>query len=428
MGRPRVPLVDRLWPEYVDERDDNAFSPNLEPGAGWLRSIADEANEKREWKRSWSHILKRLPSFDASAVRRCGQDLVRFHNPKTGLDVIYAKRCHNYYCPHCPQAAHYFRTLYHARKIASLDPTDERPEPKVVNLVFTLPPTLHEWTRTDPRVLPAWRRAILRTIAGAFGYKGKQGYPMERVAFKELGAILNLHAIGDEAQPWPKWAPHYDIIMPAWKRAGDKIEPLRTTWPERFAATNKRYRLQLQEQLLPIATKPNYRLGIVDFLKTDFDTVWHVSRPPRTHSNPDGKGMIHEESAMHRIRYSCRPLFSMIHALYRNDNNKEEILYEVTGKNLRPLVHRVPLGPALGQLESIRSWMTGRMARSQAGILSKTSYDAAAHLAGHEPVREKVKRGLVCKVTYETGPDGMYVMTRRGAASLDADGSDDDAL
>lgn len=426
-GRPRVDLVDRLWPEYESERDENEISPNLEAGPGFLRSISEEASEKRvEWRKSWSRILKALPPVDAHAVRHCGVDLVRFHNPKTRLDVIFPKRCHNYYCPYCPQTAHYFRTLYHARKIASLDPTEERPEPRVVNIVFTLPPDLHAWARTDPRVLPSWRRAIMRTIGGAFGYKGKQGYPVERVAFKELGAILNLHAIGDEARPWPKWAPHYDIIMPAWKRVGDDIKPLRTSWPERFQSTNKRYRLELREQLLSLALKPNYLLGIAEFLRTDFETVWHVSRPPRTTSNHNGTGMIHQESAMHRIRYSCRPLFSMVHAAHTVENEQQFLLYDVQGKDKRAIRHRVPLGPALGQLESIRAWMVGRMARSQAGILSKTSYDAAAKLAGHMPVREKVKRGLVHKATYELSEDGKYEKTTRNfAVSRTGDAEDE---
>lgn len=110
------------------------------------------------------------------------------------------------------------------------------------------------------------------------------------------------------------------------------------------------------------------------------------------------------------------------------ENEQQFLLYEVQGKDKRTIRHRVQLGPALGQLESIRAWMTGRMARSQAGILSKTSNDAAARHAGHEPVREKVKRGLVHKATYERGEDGKYEKTTHSfAPSLVEEAEDETA-
>lgn len=424
---PRKTLRDRLYPEE-EARDRIELSPSVEPGNGFLGHSRDVLNKRRvPWKRMWSKILRHVPPHDAAAVQSCGEDLARFHNPKTGLDVFFAKLCHNYYCPTCPHYAHYTRTYYHARKIASLDPTHEKPVPKVVNLVFTLPPALHAWARIDPRFMPAWRKAIMRTIGEAYGYEGTRGCPVDRTAFKELGAIMNLHAIGDEAKPWPKWAPHMDIIMPAWKRTDGKIEPLRTTWPERFKATNRRYREKLQELLMPIAKKPDYRLDVVEFLKTDFDTVWHLSRPPKTPTNPERKSIIHVESAMHRIRYSCRPLFTLAQARHYEEEGKEWLWYEIPQGTRRRVTHHVPLLPALGQLESIRQWMTGRMARTQVGILSKRSYDATVKLAGHEPVRERASRGLIHKATYELGENWQYSKTTRapwGRPREEEDGPD----
>lgn len=387
----------------------------MEPAQGHLRDVQREATKRRaEWQPSWRKILPLLPPADAAAIRQCGLHLARFHNPKTGMDFLVPKYCHGYYCPWCPKQAHYLRTLYHARKLASVDPTEKEPTPRVINLVFTLPPDLRAWAREDPRVMPAWRRAILRTIGEAYGYKGRQGCPVERAAFQEMGAMMNLHAIGDEAEPWPKWAPHYDIIIPAWKRVGDKIKPLRRTWPKRFEATRAKYRANLQRELLPIARVPRLRADLVTFLRSDFETVWHVSRPPKTPSNPDGKGIVHVESAMHRIRYSCRPLFVLQNARVPTIDPPHMLVYRIEhGRRTKPIVHRVLLGPALSQLGSIREWMTGRYARAQVGILSKRTYDAAARIAGHEPIRERATRGLIHKATYELGADHAYVKLTR---------------
>lgn len=422
----RSSVRQRLYPE--GKRDKFEINPAFEPNDGYLRHVQEESTKRRAaWQRTWNRVMELIPAWEASAIRACGTTLARFHNPKTGMDILVPRLCHGYYCPTCPPQMHWTRTTYHARKIASLDPSEEKPTPKVVNLVFTLPPTLHQWVRDDPRVAPAWRKAVMRTIAQAYAYEGRRGYPVERVAFNELGAIINFHAIGDEASPWPKWAPHLDIIMPAWKRVDDKIEPLRSTWPERFAATNQRYQDNVRDILLPLAKTPTPRLETVEFLKADFETVWHVSRPPKTRSNPDRKGIIHVESAMHRIRYSCRPLFVLQNARISTSGSGESMIYRIEhGRRSRPIIHRVPLGPALGQLESIREWMHGRRARAQVGILSKRTYDAVARLAGHEPVRERINRGLVHRATYELTPDNTYTKSARNAPSPASPDDDDE--
>lgn len=245
---------------------------------------------------------------------------------------------------------------------------------------------------------------------------------------------MNLHAIGDEGTPWPNWNPHYDVIMPAWKRVGNMIEPLRSTWPDRpYSKTNARYRDNLRHCLLPLALRPNRMLDLEQFLTSDFRTLWHVSQPPKTDSNPERKGITHQESAMHRIRYSCRPLFIITYASYQEDDEGNKWLrYRIEhAKRSGKITHHVPLGPALGQLESLREWMGGRAARSWAGILSRSSYDEAAKLAGHDPVRAKSKKGFVLTAAYELGDDGKYLRHKAGRAARYAKGGaterDDDA-
>ena len=430
-GRP-LSLRERLYPQEDTRPKKNELHPHQEAHHWFLREARDQAHARgRTSHPSVNEILDFVPAADASAVRACAENILRFHNPKTGRDMLVPALCHNYYCWRCPEFAHHKRMLYHARKLASLDPSEIHPVPQVVNLVFTLPPQLHAWARTDPRFFPAWRRAILRTVGQAYGYEGRAGYPVDRAAFKELGAILNLHAIGDEATPWPKWAPHYDIIMPAWKRVENKIEPLRTTWPERYSRTNRRYQENLRHTLLPLAKRPTPMRELDAFLASDFKTDWHVSRPPRSRTNPGARGIIHHESAMHRIRYSCRPLFTLANArLSEDDDGRLLMEYSIDqGKRRRPLRHTSPLGPVLGQLQSIRAWMQGRMTRSWAGILSRTSYDQAATLAGHAPARERQKKGLLHKATYEPRVDGGYIKTTRrvAAPSLQREDESEDA-
>ena len=437
-GDPR-PLREKLWPDARDPRDSfdrceskNELLPDEEARNSFLHDIKDGILEDRtrDYDRSIKKIAPYLPPVDLAKIKQCGKNVLRFHDPKRGLDVCLPALCGNYYCLRCPHFEHQKRVFYHARKIASLDPTEEFPVPRIMNTVWTLPPELHDWARTDSRFMPAWRRAILRTIGEVYGYEGKQGYPVERVAFKELGAIMNLHAIGDEASPWPKWAPHYDLIMPAWKRVGDKIEPLRTSWPDRpYSRTNRRYADNLRHFLLPLAKRPHLMMDRVAFLETSFQTVWHVSKPPRTDTNPEGKGIIHQESAMHRIRYSCRPLFTLSSAGIEEDGERKFLSYTVAkGKGQGTIRHVVPLGPALSQLESLREWMSGRATRSWAGVLSRTSYDETAKLARHEPVRAKVKRGFILKAAYELGDDARYKKHDAGRAArlATADGEHDD--
>ncbi|MFA5860111.1 MAG: hypothetical protein WDA16_00305 [Candidatus Thermoplasmatota archaeon] len=420
---PRRSLRERLYPKPIDKIGANEIPPSVDPAPSLLDEVSEAARERgKDFHASVARILDHVPSVDASTVRRCARDIIRFHDPKTGRDIMLPIRCGGYYCIRCPDTAHHARTLYHARKIASLDSSEAEPLPKVLNLVFTLPPELHAWAREDPRVLPGMRRAILRTLGQAYGYEGRAGLPVDRAAFRELGAIMNLHAIGDEAAPWPKWAPHYDIIIPAWKRADDYMEPLRATWPERYSKTNTRYQDNLRYCLKPLALRPVRRPIIASFLEKVFMTDWHASRPPRTPTNPTGRGVIHQESALHRIRYSCRPLFNMANA-HLLEGDETTLVYTVQGRRTQ-VDHQVPLGPALGQLESIRAWMTGRMTRSWAGILSRTSYDAAARLAGHTPVREREKKGFVHKATYEWNHDGTYQATRRQVVAQ-ADGESD---
>lgn len=71
---------------------------------------------------------------------------------------------------------------------------------------------------------------------------------------REMGCIVNVHALGDRAEPWPKPSPHLDVLLPAVRVRRDrtgapKLVPLRRSWPERFEATRARWTRLLTREL-----------------------------------------------------------------------------------------------------------------------------------------------------------------------------------
>lgn len=346
-------------------------------------------------------LLDAAPPGDQFALNACAKRTLRLHNPKTGLDFLMLLQCRNFWCPWCPVTMHKRRAHFQAARITSLNPREE-PKLRVINLVFEVPQMLQPYVRHDPRYMPAWVTAIRRTIAGAFDYKGRKGADFERVCWSEIGAIWNHHAIGSEGRPWPKYHPHWDILLSPWLLRDGKLKRIRNSWPERYDATRERYRRELRAAFLPLAKTPKWDYELGHFLNQDFATDWHVSTPP-------GKGIIHTTSAWHRVRYSCRPLFvSQYGEVHQDDDGRAMLVYRPPEERRgQPrIVHRVPLGPAIGQLESIRQWMEGKHSRHYSGILSRTTYACAVRtIPGRKPVYERPNRGLKLKAAYEVDPE-----------------------
>lgn len=347
-------------------------------------------------------LVQYLEPEDADDVRHCRKYILRFHDPRLKADSIGTMRCKSPWCSWCAPEDHVQRTQYQARKIASLDPAAE-PKPALINLVWELPKPFHTLARTSRALIPEWLHAVRRTIAFAYGYAGRHGKMPEAVCWSEMGAIVNFHAFGDRATPWPQWMPHFDMLVPAWLRRDGAMHPIRTSWPELYPRTQARYRTELREALLPFVTEGEHRDARLDaFLRTEFAVDFHVSRAP-------GGGIIHKRTAMHRIRYSCRPLFTMDRAKLRIENDKAVVIYTPPHKRGERIVHRVPPGPAFACLRSLRTWLFHADARNHIGTLHSVVYPTVARLAGHIPVRQREPSGKKLKAAYAPGPDGRYM-------------------
>jgi hypothetical protein len=98
----------------------------------------------------------------------------------------------------------------------------------------------------------AWRHAIEATVAQTYGYEGRTGVTASRACWRERGAIFNFHAIGDEGTPWPKYFPHFDILLSGYRVQEAEIVKLRTDWPDKFWKTRERYRANLRRFFLPL--------------------------------------------------------------------------------------------------------------------------------------------------------------------------------
>ena len=392
------------WTRYHDTRrlQTREFSATIQTPGPMLFNEARERVMKHRVKvgKKTLALLDAAPVADQFPLRACAKRTLRLHNPKTGLDFLMLLQCRNFWCPWCPVTLHKRRAHFQAARLASLDPR-ETPKLRVINLVFEVPQPLQPYVRHDPRFMPAWVTAIRRTIAGAYGYQGRKGADYERACWSELGAIWNHHAIGTEGSPWPRYHPHWDILLSPWILRDGKLKRIRNSWPERYDATRERYRRELRAAFLPFAKTPKWDYELVQFLNTDFAVDWHVSPAP-------GKGIIHTTSAWHRVRYSCRPLFVSQYGEVHKDEAGPLLVYrppeERRGKPR--ITHRVPLGPAIGQLESIRKWMEGKHSRHYSGILSRATYARAVHtIPGRAPVYERPKRGLKLKAAYERNPE-----------------------
>lgn len=226
------------------EQNPNLIPPDHEPS---LAEIEDFSQRKRSRRKPLTDnadsLLRYIPFEDRARILLCGKAILRLADPKSGMDLLVLRRCQNYYCPWCPASSHIKRTEYQAAKLASLSPAREL---RVINVVWTLPPPLHALVRYDPRGMKAFTAAVRGTIARAYHYRGAKGVKIDSAAWNELGAIRNLHAIGDRAEPWPKWAPHHDLLLAAYRRRGDKILEMPPKWPELYEHTSHKYRHELR--------------------------------------------------------------------------------------------------------------------------------------------------------------------------------------
>lgn len=384
------------------------IAPRAEPTHGRLKDITRKSIRGRRLliDATVRQLLAYLLPEQAAQVHRCRKFVLRFADPNAPMDILHPGRCKSSWCPWCTTWEHVVRTNYQEAKIASLNPR-AKPKAWLVHLVFHIPQPLHELARANPLVLGCVRHAIRKTLAETYGYRLKSIENAERRAWRELGAIFNFHAFGDIATPYPKWAPHYDVLLAAHRRREDRIVPLPNYWPETYDMTRERYRRHLRNELLAhVRGKPGWTREIDAFLRTDFAVDFHVSQ---NREKAEG-GVIQKSRARGHVRYSCRPLFNLAFAKFRKDANGNALLvYRPKDGKHGAIVHVVPPGPAFAALRALRPWLEGEEARSFHGILHNKAYDQAAKLASHEPVYERQPSGLKLRTVYHEGPDGRFV-------------------
>lgn len=378
-------MADNRWRLGPEEQPTNAYLRDL-----YRRTLA----RRKRVHATVSQAGDYLPPWEWNKVCACCKAFMRWHDAKQQIDTLGGRRCSSAWCAWCPRLMHLERTRFQADRIRSLDPhlaPDSRPV--LQNHVFELPVIFHDVALSDPRILLAFRKAIRRTIAEAYGYEGKRGKPIERFAFAELGAIAHLHPWGDKGKPWPKWAPHYDILLANWRQHDGAIETLGESWPETYAKTRNRYREHLRDQLEPIALRPQRKQDLVDFLQSDFKVIWHISK------TRDGAREIHRETAMHRIWYSTRPHFELAKARFeKTPTGATVMLYRPDEDG--DVVHQVPPAPAFRRLMELDKYWKGREARRFWGILHGEAYHEAVQVAGNPPAREQPKTGKVLTKAY----------------------------
>lgn len=393
-----------LLPEAGDEPRANEIPKNAHPTSADLEEFAERGlKRRRDADPSIRGLLRYLRPEDAARVQTCGKAIIRFAHPTRDVDVLVVRRCGNHWCPWCPAIAYGKRIQYQAAKLASIIPDGEL---RILNLVWTLPPPLQEIVRYDPRGLKAWTLSVRETIARAYGYKAKHAKSAEAFCWSEVGSIRNFHAVGTRGTPFPKWHPHFDMLLPAVRRREGKIIDLPETWPQLYEHTAHEYRRQLRKTFLPIAAARGDR-ALADYLKTEFPIDWRAS----TTGEGNNVVVLRGEQAMHRIRYSCRPLWSLGQCALEHDDAGQDVLAYWTHPDPEKaeVVHRVPPAPAFGQLRSLQEWMTGRKARNHMGILGKHAYaPTVALIPGRKVVEERPKRGYKVKGAWARDEAGVF--------------------
>jgi hypothetical protein len=391
--RPRRAPVIPLGPDQVPtDAELNAL----------LREFVDDRDPVHPSARD---LVKYLAPEDGLTIVRCADAHMVWKDPKTSKREIRVRQCRSFWCAWCIRKAHARRSRYQYTKLQSIQPQG-MDAVRLLNLVAELPLPLHELVRHDEVCMTAWIKAIRKTLAQVYGYKGKKGADASRVCWGSLGAFFNFHALGDEGTPYPKYFPHFDILLSAYKRDGDTIVRLPQKWPEPFARTRAKYRENIRDAFLPIATTGLHQDAVLAaFLRTKFDVYWHVGIPPPK----AGEGHTHIRNAGHRVRYSCRPLFALDRCRLDKDENGAPLLrYEPLAKSRKRIIHRVPPGPAFGALRSLKLQLQGRHTHFAMGILVGKAYKRALAISGRPEVVEQPKTGRMLESAYVKDAQGHW--------------------
>lgn len=382
-------------------RPADVISEDDEPLDEYLDTIVERTIERRaEVDRSINQVLHYLEPGDERQVRMCRLGLGRFPGEAPGLDELRSLRCKNPWCPWCNITDHYVLANYIARRFTSVQPDED--EPRIIHLVFEPPAFLHPHIRKDDRYFAAMMSAAKQTIAEAWGYRATHGSTIQRACWSEMGAIANFHAIGDKGRPWPKWFPHIDMLLASVLRKEDRVEPItKTTWPEPYWRTRQRWEDNLRRYCLPLAKKPTLNERLVEELEAAFRAIFHCAETKE-------RTIIHQEDAFRRILYSCRPLVQLHRARIEKEGGRDVLVYSPPPHHGKPILHRLPPGPAMAAAKNLHPWIFGKKRRRNFGFFHRDHYAKTAQLAGKTPIASRTEKGRKMKAVYIPARGGGY--------------------
>lgn len=359
------------------------IGPTTLPTAGLLSDVQSRSKKRRHRADPTVRSLasKYLTYDDYRTIQACRKPILRQAHDDANGHRLRAASCKSMWCPWCIRQEHRAAAKFQAARIMSLHPKKEL---SLRNIVFTLPPSLRPYLAQDPTRLVDFKRAAMTTLARVYGFT------THKQAMKELGAIVNVHAWGDDAPGWPKFHPHLDCLIPAVRIHNETVAFLPDEWPSSKAATRKIYREELRAVFSKFVPGGEHNFAIAG----DFPVVLRW-----------GTKIVSGDQAHHRVWYSCRPLFDMSRARLETKNGRDVLVYEPQGSDV---IHRVPAAPAMAAVYNMRPFLNGGEVSSQHGTLSRRSYAHACKVAGNEPVHRREKTGWKIVSVYKPGPDGRY--------------------
>lgn len=338
-------------------------------------------------------VARYLHPDDAWRVQRCQNTVLRLRHDAHRVDKLAMARCQTVWCPACPTLDWRIRARYQVAKLESVIPGREL---VLGHSVWTLPPELRTIAARVPDGITRLRAAVLDTICDVYGVETAAEGVGRAASQRELGIIANLHPFGDEAEPFPQWAPHLDVLLPGVRHTGTGVKRLRATWPAPYRVTQDVYRRALRRQFAPLCQTIDEH----HYVGSEFDVVLHIG------DNRD-RHMVRGPQARAKVWYSCRPHFDLSRAHLEAPDGPAPILV-YTPKGGHHIHRRDPKDFFTALYEIGEEHLAGTKAWGYLGNLSRRLYAQTARAAGNEPVVWRPKSGWHVTKRYPRSRDGRY--------------------
>jgi hypothetical protein len=288
------------------------------------------------------------------------------------------------------------RVAFQRAKFKSVDKDGEL---AVYHVVFTTPPFLVPVIREDPKALGALRRAAWFSVARSFGYDAA------RDASREMHALFNLHAWGDEATPYPVFRPHYDVVIGATAHAkGAPPRRLPQHWPALFKHTRAFYADALRAEFRKL--KSVEAVSVRRNLDALRNVQVHVAGAGR---DADGNSIPGQRRtgghAAHTLWYSSRPLFHMGHGRLIKKKGVVTWRHEPQGAEI---VHDREPAEFFREVRSLLQFLGGSRARVWLGTFERRTYPALCRRLGVTPVPWRKYTGASLRGVYMQDLTGRF--------------------